>query len=69
VRTGLGGVISTDPEMFASMCEAAAIARMRGDMPSVFEVGCPHLAALSITDSAGNDEHEGCSPADRTTVA
>ena len=48
--------MSVDPEMFASMCEAAAAVRMRGDVVSALDLRCPNLAALDFI--ADNDDAE-----------
>ena len=54
VKTGLGGVTSVDPEMFAVTCPIAAAAN-RSELPSSLEHACPHLAALGFAAQADND--------------
>lgn len=55
VRSGLGDVTSVDPDMFAALCEAAASARLRGELDTPREVACAYLRASTLLVPANAD--------------
>jgi len=58
VRSGLGDVTSVNADMFATLCEVAAAARLQGEPASPREVSCPHLRSSTFLVAANAEAED-----------